>query len=103
MGAREALLTPRAGLAEIPVYGRAYPEAAAYPEGVPVQPVSPLPYKLLAGQKYVAGDRVPGEYLYATTFDAAGHRVVRGKELYYEIQFGHRVAFVKAADVRVLR
>ncbi|WP_328859664.1 N-acetylmuramoyl-L-alanine amidase [Streptomyces sp. NBC_00306] len=103
VGAREALLTPRAGLAEIPVYGRAYPEAAAYPEGVPVQPVSPLPYKLLAGQKYVVGDRVPGEYLYATTFDAAGHRVVRGKELYYEIQFGHRVAFVKAADVRVLR
>ncbi|MFF7202495.1 N-acetylmuramoyl-L-alanine amidase [Streptomyces sp. NPDC008141] len=103
VGAREALLTPRAGLAEIPVYGRAYPEAAAYPEGVPVQPVSPLPYKLLAGQKYVVGDRVPGEYLYATTFDVAGHRVVRGKELYYEIQFGHRVAFVKAADVRVLR
>ena len=36
------------------------------------------------------------------TFDTAGHRVVRGKERYYEIQFGHRVAFVKATDVHVL-
>lgn len=102
VSAREAVLTPRDGLAEVPVYGRAYPEASAYPAGVPVQAVSPLPYKLLAGQKYVVGDRVPGEYLYATTFDTVGHQVVRGKEMYYEIQFGHRVAFVKADDVRVV-
>ncbi|WP_373687042.1 N-acetylmuramoyl-L-alanine amidase [Streptomyces lunaelactis] len=100
--ARGRVLTPKAGAAEIPVYGRAYPEAAAYPADVPVQAISPLPYKLLAGQRYVVGDRVPGEYLYATTFDTAGHRVVRGNEAYYEIQFGHRVAFVKASDVRVL-
>jgi hypothetical protein len=102
VGAREQVLTPKDGLAEVPVYGRAYPEASAYPPGVPVQAVSPLPYKLLAGQRYVVGDRVPGEYLYATTFDTAGHKVVRGEEMYYEIQFGHRVAFVKASDVRVL-
>ncbi|WP_418955384.1 N-acetylmuramoyl-L-alanine amidase [Streptomyces tritici] len=101
VNARGLLLTPRAGLAEVPVYGRAYPEAAAYPAGVPVQSVSPLPYKLLAGQRYVVGDRTPGEYYFAPTFDTTGHRVVRGQEEYYEIQFGHRVAFVKAADVRV--
>ncbi|MGW0698446.1 N-acetylmuramoyl-L-alanine amidase [Streptomyces sp. NPDC002867] len=99
--ARAQVLTPRDGLAEVPVYGRAYPEASAYPAGVPVQPVSPLPYKLRAGQEYVVGDRLPGEYLYATTFDTAGHRVVRGQEMYYEVQFGHRVAFVKASDVEV--
>ncbi|MEU4493316.1 peptidoglycan recognition family protein [Streptomyces sp. NPDC023998] len=103
VGARGWMLTPKDGAADIPVYGRAYPEAAAYPVGVPVQAISPLPYKLLAGQRYVVGDRVPGEYLYATTFDTAGHRVVRGQEAYYEIQFGHRVAFVKASDVRLLR
>lgn len=101
VGAKAPVLTPKDGLAEVPVYGRAYPEAAAYPAGVPVQAVSPLPYKLLAGQRYVSGGRVPGEYLYATTFDTAGHQVVRGKESYYEIQFGHRVAYVKAADVTV--
>ncbi|MDN3024255.1 N-acetylmuramoyl-L-alanine amidase [Streptomyces sp. S.PB5] len=95
------LVTPKAGLEEIPVYGRAYPEASAYPAGVPVQTVSPLPYKLLKGQKYVAGEKVPGEYYYAVTFTTDSHQVVVGKDLYYEIQFGHRVAFVRAADVDV--
>lgn len=102
VGAAGLVVTPREGLTEIPVYGRAYPEAGAYPRGVPAQEVSPWPYRLLAGQKYVAGDRVPGEYYYAVSFDTAGHKVVVGEEMYYEIQFGHRVAFVKAADVRVL-
>ncbi|MFC9843500.1 N-acetylmuramoyl-L-alanine amidase [Streptomyces sp. NPDC060223] len=95
------VITPRTGLSEIPVYGRAYPEKAAYPAGVPVQSVSPLPYKLLAGQEYAVGDKVPGEYYYAPTFDTTSHKVVIGKDMYYEIQFGHRVAFVRAADVRL--
>jgi hypothetical protein len=66
---------------------------------VPVQSVSPLPYKILAGQRYAAGDKVPGEYFYAPTFDTTPHRVVIGTDMYYEIQFGHRVEFVRAADV----
>ncbi|MFF9850843.1 N-acetylmuramoyl-L-alanine amidase [Streptomyces litmocidini] len=101
VNARGRVLTPREGLAEVPVYGRAYPEASAYPAGVPVQSVSPLPYKLLAGQRYVVGGSTPGEYYFAPVFDPSGHTVVRGQEEYYQIQFGHRVAFVKAADVRV--
>ncbi|MFJ4923873.1 N-acetylmuramoyl-L-alanine amidase [Streptomyces sp. NPDC088725] len=101
VNSRGSVVTPRAGLAEVPVYGRAYPEASAYPSDIPVQAVSALPYKLLAGQRYVVGGRVPGEYLYAPTFETSGHRVVRGKEMYYEIQFGHRVAYVKASDVRL--
>ncbi|MEU8542519.1 peptidoglycan recognition family protein [Streptomyces sp. NPDC048717] len=101
VNARGRVLTPREGLTSVPVYGRAYPEASAYPAGVPVQSISPLPYKLLAGQRYVVGGRTPGEYFYSPTFDVTGHTVVRGQEEYYEIQFGHRVAFVKAADVRV--
>ncbi|PHQ51861.1 N-acetylmuramoyl-L-alanine amidase [Streptomyces cinnamoneus] len=101
VGAHGRLVTPKEGLGEIPVYGRAYPEQEAYPEGVPVQAVTPLPYKLQAGQAYVLGQTSPGEYLWAATFEPAGHRVVRGKEVYYEIQFGHRVAFVRASDVSV--
>ncbi|MER5964709.1 N-acetylmuramoyl-L-alanine amidase [Streptomyces sp. NPDC002057] len=100
---RGLVLEPREGLASVPVYGRAYPEASAYPAGVPVQAVSPLPYRLLAGQRYVVGDRTPGEYYFAPVFDSSGHQVVRGQEEYYQIQFGHRVAFVKASDVRVSR
>ncbi|GHK01288.1 amidase [Streptomyces sp. Y2F8-2] len=96
------VVTPREGLTDIPVYGRAYPEKEAYPEGVPVQSVSALPYRLPAGQRYAIGGVVPGEYYYATTFTTDSHRVVAGEDLYYEIQFGHRVAFVRAADVRVV-
>ncbi|MFB7368486.1 N-acetylmuramoyl-L-alanine amidase [Streptomyces sp. NPDC056222] len=103
VNSRGLVLTPKEGVTEVPVYGRAYPEASAYPAGVPVQAVSPLPYKLLAGQSYVVGDRTPGEYYFAPVFDTTGHKVVRGQEEYYEIQFGHRVAFVKVSDVRVSR
>ncbi|WP_369387326.1 N-acetylmuramoyl-L-alanine amidase [Streptomyces sp. CG1] len=97
--AKGLVITPKEGLASVPVYGRAYPEKEAYPEGVPVQPVVPLPYTVPAGQQYVVGDEVPGEYDYSVTFTTDSHRVVMGKDLYYEIQYGHRVGFVRAADV----
>ncbi|GAA2594372.1 N-acetylmuramoyl-L-alanine amidase [Streptomyces axinellae] len=102
--AEGAMITPRAGHEEIPVYGRAYPEKAAYPGNVPVQALSPLPYKVLAGQRYVAGLKTRGEYLYAVDFDpdARTFQVVRGKQAYYQIQLGHRVAFVRAEDVRMV-
>ncbi|MCX4767459.1 N-acetylmuramoyl-L-alanine amidase [Streptomyces sp. NBC_01275] len=96
------VITPKDGLTSVPVYGRAYPEASAYPTGVPVQAVSALPYTLPKGQKYVTGDRVPGEYYYAVTFSTGSHQVVRGTNQYYEIQYGHRVAFVRAADVQLV-
>ncbi|MFE1952042.1 N-acetylmuramoyl-L-alanine amidase [Streptomyces sp. NPDC059524] len=102
VSAKGLVITPKDGASDIPVYGRAYPEKAAYPAGMTPQAVSPLPYKLLAGQRYVVGGRTTGEYFYSPTFDTSSHRVVRGEDVYYEIQFGHRVAFVRAADVRVL-
>ncbi|GGM07948.1 amidase [Streptomyces fumigatiscleroticus] len=96
------VVTPKEGLDGVPVYGRAYPEKDAYPAGVPAQAVSPLPYTLPKGQKYVVGGKVPGEYYYAVTFTEDSHRVVTGEDLYYEIQYGHRVAYVRAADVTLL-
>jgi N-acetyl-anhydromuramyl-L-alanine amidase AmpD len=102
--ARGKLIVPKDGQDEIPVYGRAYPEKEAYPEGVPAQEISPLPYKVKAGQKYPVGLKARGEYLYAKEFDpkAEKFKVVRGDLTYYQIQLGHRVAFVKADDVRVV-
>ncbi|OLF12496.1 peptidoglycan recognition protein family protein [Actinophytocola xanthii] len=91
--------TPKRGLASIPVYGRAYPEAAAYPEHVPVQAVTPLQYTLAAGQRYAVGLVTGSEYYWAVTYDTTNHTVVRGKTKYVQIQFGHRIAFVNAADV----
>jgi hypothetical protein len=95
------VVTPKPGLGSVPVYGRAYPESSAYPSGVPVQALSPLPYTLPAGQAYVLGQVTPGEYYYSVTFDTASHTVVRGKQVYDEIQFGQRVAYVPASDVVV--
>ena len=97
------VVTPRPGLSSIAVYGRAYPEASAYPAGVAPQDVVPLQYTLPAGQKYTAGPTLAGEYYSATSFDPAQHVVVRGTTKYVQIQFGHRVAFVKLDDVVVSR
>ncbi|WP_410569297.1 N-acetylmuramoyl-L-alanine amidase [Amycolatopsis sp. cmx-4-61] len=96
------VVTPKPGLATVPVFGRAYPEPEAYPANVPVQAITPLPYTLAAGQQYSSAGTVGSEYYYAVTFDPADHVVVKGKLKYVQIQFGHRIAFVKADDVRLL-
>jgi hypothetical protein len=96
------VITPKPGVASVPVYGRAYPEASAFPAGVPVQALSPMPYTVPAGQRYAVGNTVHGEYYYSVTFDTASHQVVRGQQLYYEIQLGARVEYVLAADVTLL-
>lgn len=87
----------------IGVYGRAYPEPEAYPPGITPQELTPLQYTMPAGQRYAAGPVVPSEYYAATTFDAEEHVVVRGRTKYVQIQFGHRLAYVKLDDVRLSR
>ncbi|MEV6982993.1 N-acetylmuramoyl-L-alanine amidase [Sphaerisporangium sp. NPDC051017] len=96
------VVTPRRGLSAAPVYGRAYPEPEAYPPNVPVQAIVPLQYTIPEGQRYSVGAALRGEYYYAVTFDPATHRVVRGRTVYYQIQLGHRVAYVMADDVDLL-
>ena len=52
----------------------------------------------------LADDTVRTDYYYAKTYDSSlpgDHTVVVGSDRYYQIWFGHRVAFVRAADVRV--
>jgi N-acetyl-anhydromuramyl-L-alanine amidase AmpD len=96
---------PKAGKATIPVYGRAYPEATAYPTGVPYQEIVPLQYTLPAGQKYVVGNLMPGEYYRATTFawtSPGDGTVIRGEKYYVQVQFGHRIMFVNLDDVDIL-
>jgi N-acetyl-anhydromuramyl-L-alanine amidase AmpD len=102
LGALGFVVTPKKGKTTVPIYGRAYPEAAAYPAGVPAQAVTPLQYTFSAGERYSLGQVLGSEYYYAVTFDQADHMVVRGKTRYYQIQFGHRVMFVNADDVNVL-
>ncbi|HEY5836390.1 N-acetylmuramoyl-L-alanine amidase [Streptomyces sp.] len=101
------VLTPAAGRSTIPVYGRAYPESAAYAgTDVPVQTDSDkalTKYAIAAGQKYVpAGPVVNGNYFYAENYDNSApgdHTLVTGNTQFYPIRFNHRLAWVKAADV----
>lgn len=95
------------GAAPAPVFGRAYPEAAAYEEypDVPVQPVTPIEYTVGVGQTYaVADDHVASDYYRATTFDGSGpgdRTVVRGDDVYYQVWLAHRYVYVNAADVEL--
>ncbi|MFJ8008254.1 N-acetylmuramoyl-L-alanine amidase [Streptomyces fagopyri] len=102
VGASGRMVTPKAGLNEVPVYGRALPESDAYPDGVPEQPESPLPYHFLAGQRYATQGRLVGSHIDRSEFRAAPSPVVMGHEEWYEIQLGHRIAFVRASDVDVV-
>ncbi|MFJ9821191.1 N-acetylmuramoyl-L-alanine amidase [Streptomyces sp. NPDC101151] len=102
VGARGRMVTPKEGRKEIEVFGRALPEGDAYPEGVDELPESPLPYTLRAGQRYVTQSRVLGSYLEQATGPDGPSPVVKGQEAYYEIQLGHRLAYVRASDVDVV-
>lgn len=88
---------------EIPVYGRAYPEEEAYPDDVEYQPIAPLQYTIKSGQAYVLADRsVPTDYYRAKTYDGSAPgdwTVIRGDDRYYQVWFGHRQFYVRAADV----
>jgi len=96
-------VTVKTGGSPAPIYGRAYPEAAAYAGSpVPVQSVVPLQYTIGVGQHYVVAGLVRSDYYHSSTIDASSpgdHTVVTGKDLYYLIYFGHRMAFVKTTDV----
>jgi N-acetyl-anhydromuramyl-L-alanine amidase AmpD len=92
---RGAVITPKAGLASIDIYGRAYPESEST--------ARLTRYAMLAGQAYVAYDKVPGQYYWATTFDDLESYELRTTATeFYLIQYNHRLAFVRASDVDVV-
>ncbi|MBG0857526.1 N-acetylmuramoyl-L-alanine amidase [Streptomyces spinoverrucosus] len=101
VGTTGRMVTPKEGLSEIAVYGRALPESDAYPDDIPVKDESPLPYTFRAGQRYVTQDRVVGSFVDKSGTDGT-FRVVQGDDEFYEIQFGHRLAYVRVDDVDVV-
>ncbi|MFG2567327.1 N-acetylmuramoyl-L-alanine amidase [Streptomyces sp. NPDC048567] len=105
----QPVLKPKAGATSIPVYGRAYPEDAAYAgTGVPVQTKnneSLAKYSIPAGQAYSkAGPAQAGDYWFAGTFAGTednDRTLVKGTtNLFYPIRYNHRIAWVKASDVQ---
>jgi hypothetical protein len=101
---RGQVVTP-ASTTAAPVYGRAYPEQSAYPAGIPYQTVAPLQYSIQPGQQFVLADGdIETDYYRATTFNCSVQPdcvQVQGTDRYYEIWFGHRIAYVRAADVTI--
>lgn len=98
------LITPKKGVDSIPVYGSAYPEAAAYtPFGIPAVGMAPI-YTMPAGQYYVAEKPVQSDYYYAKLFNAPEtYHVVSGNDEYYQVSYNHRIAFVKKSDATVVK
>jgi len=104
----QTVVTPAAGLSSIPVYGRAYPETAAYTgTSVPVQTDNDkglTKYSIPAGQSYVpAGAAVDGDYFYAENYDNSApgdHTLVTGTQQFYPIRYNHRIVYVKTTDVK---
>ncbi len=99
---RGRAVTPRGDSA--PVYGRCYPEASAYTDPDDVQVVEPLLYTAQAGQAYaLVDDHVPTDYYKAKTFSPDtpdDHIDIVGHDRYLMVNFGHRIGYVRAADVR---
>lgn len=90
------------GTAAVAVYGRSYPEDAAYAgTGVPVQgsnSASLTKYTIPADQAYVAaGAPVAGDYYYGGTTLGT---LVKGTQTFYPIRYNHRIAWVRTADVQ---
>ncbi|MFB9481225.1 N-acetylmuramoyl-L-alanine amidase [Streptomyces filamentosus] len=103
VGVKNAV-TAKDGATSVPVYGRAYPEDGAYAgTGVPVQTnnnASLTKYSLPAGQLYTkAGDPVKGDYYYSA-YNKDGIRVAGTTNVFIPIRYNHRLAYVKASDVK---
>ncbi|MGF0115726.1 N-acetylmuramoyl-L-alanine amidase [Promicromonospora sp. Marseille-Q5078] len=87
------------------IYGRAYPEAAAYQPypGIAPQAVTPIEYTIGTDQSYVVSDDdVSTDYYRAVSFDGSApddRTDVRGDDAYYQLWYAHRQVFTRAADV----
>ncbi|MHC3474816.1 N-acetylmuramoyl-L-alanine amidase [Streptomyces sp. 7R007] len=109
-GTAQQLITP-AGTSAVAVYGRAYPETSAYPAELsdvaadPNQQLTPLDHATIQpGQSYTAQAAVNGDYYYAQDINCSASPdcvFVKGDIAYYQIRFNHRIAYVKASDVKV--
>jgi hypothetical protein len=98
------VITPKVGLASIPVYGATYPELSAYPPAVPMIKIVKLGYTIPAGQEYPVMGTVPTDYYYAATINSSrtdDHTVIIGKTAYFQISFNHRRFFVRTSDVMI--
>lgn len=99
-GATGKVVTP-IGSKAISVYGSAYPSQSLLKKNK-VTGIKPSPiYTMQPGQHYVFGGEVTSDYFNSNFDSNRAKNVIKGTDKYVQIQFNHRIAFVKAADVTV--
>jgi hypothetical protein len=85
---------------DVTVWRDTYPEAAAY-EGTGATYRPNLAVATIdADQAYVMGEELSSQALWAKTYDTPTF-VVTGETVFYQIQIGHRIGYVDAADVTI--
>lgn len=90
------------GTKAVPVYGSAYPSNSILKKHK-VTGIKPIPiYQLQPGQKYVYGGTVTSDYFNSHFNSDSPKNVIHGTNDYYQIQFNHRIAFVKASDTTIV-
>ncbi|HSW81732.1 MAG TPA: peptidoglycan recognition family protein [Candidatus Saccharimonas sp.] len=102
----EWVATPKAGKTSVPVYGRAYPAASAYPFSFPsnfIQTVAPLSYTIPAGQRVTVYGEQPADYYNSQTVDGSGpfdRTTVRDANSHYVLgTYNGRYVLINANDV----
>ena len=96
------LVTPKPGLRSVKLYGRAYPEARGLSPGRPLPGADPAAV-LATGRAALQPRPDDPRHLPEDRHLRPGRpRAIRGDIRYHQIQFGHRVMFVRASDVQVL-
>ncbi|WP_235807194.1 N-acetylmuramoyl-L-alanine amidase [Lentilactobacillus farraginis] len=95
------LVTPKNDKA-IPVYGSAYPDNSILKKNkVTGTKATPL-YEMPAGQKYVFGGEMTADYFNSHFNSNTAKNVIKENTKYVQVQFNHRIGFVKATDVDVV-
>lgn len=91
------------GSKSIPVYGSAYPAKSILKKNK-VTGITPTPlYQMEPRQKYVYGGTVTSDYFNSHFDSNSAKNVIHGTDQYYQIQFNHRIAFVKASDANIIQ
>ncbi|MFC3494752.1 N-acetylmuramoyl-L-alanine amidase [Glycomyces rhizosphaerae] len=98
------VLAPARGQVAVPnrddvtVWRDTFPEAAAYEgTGATYRP-NGVVTTIDTGQSYVVGQELRSQALWAKTYNTPTF-VVNGETVFYQIQIGHRIGYVDAADV----
>ncbi|WP_219106383.1 N-acetylmuramoyl-L-alanine amidase [Austwickia sp. TVS 96-490-7B] len=85
------------------VYGRAFPEKEAFRDASRYQEILPLVYQIGDKQQYVVGEANPATaYYWSKTFSMDtpdDHVLIKGNDRYVLVSFGHRLAFMRRAEI----